>query len=228
MAKSTGNVVNPFFALERFGVDTMRYYMAHDGGIRDDADYENAYITDRYRKGLYGGLGNLASRVTRGRSWNVRRAIVDSTNGNVAPARGPAAEAHRLRLVELPDAVASHFDQLDSGAALRGIMDVVYSTNSYMQTAQPWAVAKESTDIAQLESIIYLCAESLRICGILLQPYMPLKMKSLLDMLGVEPGRRLFANAILGADDTYGTPLPGVSLGQGLEGVLFPPLSIEF
>ena len=28
MSKSTGNVVNPFFAIDRFGVDTMRYYLA--------------------------------------------------------------------------------------------------------------------------------------------------------------------------------------------------------
>ena len=43
MAKSTGNVVNPFFALERFGIDAMRWYLVHDGGITDDADYDNRY-----------------------------------------------------------------------------------------------------------------------------------------------------------------------------------------
>ena len=57
MAKSTGNVVNPFFALDRFGVDTMRYYLAHDGGIMDDADYSNDFIVARYKKGTAGGFG---------------------------------------------------------------------------------------------------------------------------------------------------------------------------
>ena len=228
MAKSTGNVVNPFFALERFGVDAMRYYLAHDGGIRDDADYENAYITDRYRKGLYGGLGNLTSRVTRGKSWNVRRAVQGASNGDLQPAQGPTAETHRMQLIQLPDTVARKFENLDSGAALRAIMDVVYSTNAYMQDSAPWAVAKESAVMDKLDSIIYLCAESLRICGILLQPYMPSKMGMLLDMLGVEKNRRTFADAILGADDAYGAPLPGVFVGKGLEGVLFPPLATEF
>jgi methionyl-tRNA synthetase len=50
MSKSTGNVVNPFFALDRFGVDTMRYYLAHDGGIQDDADYGNEHIIERYKR----------------------------------------------------------------------------------------------------------------------------------------------------------------------------------
>ena len=206
----------------------MRYYLAHDGGIRDDADYENAYITDRYRKGLYGGLGNLASRVTRGKSWNVRRAVQGASGGDLQPAQGPAAERHRTELVQLPDLVARNFKSLDSGAALRAIMDVVYSTNAYMQDSAPWAVAKESAITDKLDSIIYLCAESLRICGILLQPYMPSKMENLLDVLGVEKDKRSLADAILGADNTYGAPLPGVSVGKGLQGVLFPPLATEF
>ncbi|KAL8960249.1 MAG: hypothetical protein Q9183_005499, partial [Haloplaca sp. 2 TL-2023] len=41
MSKSRGNVVNPFFALDRFGSDVMRYYLIRDGGIKDDSDYDN-------------------------------------------------------------------------------------------------------------------------------------------------------------------------------------------
>lgn len=73
-----------------------------------------------------------------------------------------------------------------------------------------------------LQRIIYLCAESLRISGIFLQPYMPESMARLLDMLGVSPDARKFENALLGSDSTYGAPL--VKLGSGTEGVLFPPL----
>lgn len=123
MSKSTGNVVNPFFALDRFGVDTMRYYLAHDGGIRDDADYENAYIIERYR-GLQGGLGNLVSRVMRGKGWNVREAIVAATNGS-APAEEALAPKLHMRLVDLPDLVMAAMERLDSGAALRAIMNTI-------------------------------------------------------------------------------------------------------
>ena len=94
-----------------------------------------------------------------------------------------------------------------------------------MQLRAPWTLAKQGAD-AELEAVIYLCAESLRLCGILLQPYMPSKMKTLLDMLGVAEDARGFENAVYGADLTYGTP--AVELGKGLEGVLFPPLTTEF
>ncbi|KAA6414701.1 MAG: methionyl-tRNA synthetase [Lasallia pustulata] len=220
MSKSTGKVVNPFFALDRFGVDTMRYYLAHDGGIRDDADYENAYIIDRYKKGLQGGLGNLVSRVMRGKSWNVREAIVVATNGD-APAEEALSIKLRTRLLELPDMVMNRMERLDSGAALMVIMDTIYMTNTYMQQSAPWDY-KDGGDKAHLNRIIYLCVESIRICGILLQPYMPGKMEQLMEMLGVAPDARKFENAILGSDPEYG--IPKVPLGKGREGVLFPDL----
>nr|POE48392.1 putative methionine--trna ligase, mitochondrial [Quercus suber] len=75
MAKSTGNVVNPFFALERFGTDVMRWYLVHNGGIADDADYENSFIIDKYKKGLQGGLGGLTSRVMRSKNWSVPNSV---------------------------------------------------------------------------------------------------------------------------------------------------------
>ena len=90
-----------------------------------------------------------------------------------------------------------------------------------MQKAAPWYAEEEKVD-----KIIFLCAESIRICGILLQPYMPSKMKDLLDQLGVDSAKRMFENAKFGSDSTYGTPM--VPLGKGHEGVLFPPLHSAF
>jgi methionyl-tRNA synthetase len=54
-----------------------------------------------------------------------------------------------------------------------------------MQHSAPWELvaSKDPKDITELDRIIYLCAEALRVCGILLQPYMPNKMAKLLDML---------------------------------------------
>ncbi len=125
MSKSTGNVVNPFFALDRFGVDTMRYYLAHDGGIRNDADYENSYIIERYKKGLQGGLGNLVSRITRGKGWNVRRAV---QGGQIQS--DSSATSLREHLQDLPDAVAKKMEELDPGGALHLIMDAVYKVRT--------------------------------------------------------------------------------------------------
>lgn len=76
-----------------------------------------------------------------------------------------------------------------------------------------------------VDKIIYLAAEALRITGILLQPYMPNKAKLLLDQLGVDDSHRTFDYCKPGRDSDYGTPK--VELGTAHKGVLFPPLPSE-
>lgn len=125
MSKSLGNVVNPFFALERFGVDAVRYYLAHDGGIQDDADYDNSYIIDKYERGLKGGLGNLTSRVMRGKDWNVREAVRLGTS-QPGHHSHEVTERHQQLLQALPGLVDCEMKLLNLGAALKRIMNTVH------------------------------------------------------------------------------------------------------
>ena len=99
-------------------------------------------------------------------------------------------------------------------------------TNKYLSLRQPWTLVNKSDPTENRDRIrltVYLCAESLRICGILLQTFIPGSAKHLLDMLGVDLARRTFAHARPHEDGTYGASL--VELGRGLDKVLFPPLS---
>ncbi|KAI5271446.1 hypothetical protein E4T47_05202 [Aureobasidium subglaciale] len=242
MAKSTGNVVNPFFALDRFGTDTMRYYMIHDGGIDDDADYDNLYIIERYKKGLQGGIGNLASRITRGKGWDVRRAVKRFSGDSRSNSPFVQAHARKVEITEFeslvldfPKDVDSRMESLRPNLALKKLMKNIYAANAFLQAQAPWDIAARlkkgeavrnthSNEDAerQMDYIIYLCTETLRLAGIMLQPVMPSKAKQLLDMLGVAEDKRSFADAQLGADKDYGASK--VPQGKGQAGVLFAPL----
>jgi methionyl-tRNA synthetase len=132
MAKSTGNVVNPFFAMERFGVDVMRFYLSHEGGIANDSDYGNDHIVKLYKSGLQGGLGNLVSRITRPKVWNVRKAVESCAAR--PPLDFPLDEGTKSQIALLKSVrieASKHMDELDSGAALRAIMNVVYEVRFY-------------------------------------------------------------------------------------------------
>lgn len=121
MAKSTGNVVNPFFAMDRFGVDAMRFYLAHDGGITDDADYANEHIVERYKKCLSGGLGNLLQRVTGAKIWSVEAAVEAAAGGKFDAQENPIVALHGVGEV-----VDGHFEELNPRAGLHEIMRVIY------------------------------------------------------------------------------------------------------
>ncbi len=124
MSKTIGNVVDPFFALDRFGTDPMRYYMAHDGGIRDDSDYGNTTIIARYNGDLKGGLGNLVSRVVRGKQWSVRDVVQQHFQGKHM--KGDSMDAtHLTRLEQLAKRANDEMEKMNIAAALKAIIEVV-------------------------------------------------------------------------------------------------------
>jgi len=152
MAKSTGNVVNPFFALERFGVDAMRWYLIQEGGIENDADYDNSFIIDKYKKGLNGGLGNLVSRIMRAKNWDVPRAVKRYAHPENIPEGQFPAVSHESnitgqkfygRIRALPRQVEAHMVSLHPNLALQTTMNAVYMANGYLQQAAPWTLATQ-------------------------------------------------------------------------------------
>ncbi|KAK0109590.1 methionyl-tRNA synthetase [Cadophora gregata] len=128
MAKSTGNVVNPFFAIDRFGVDVMRYYLALEGGIINDSDYGNDFIVERYKKGLQGGLGNLVSRITRPKIWSVHEAV-QSARGESAANFDQSTRMQVEMLETLGKSANAKMEELNPGAALHAIMNAVYEVS---------------------------------------------------------------------------------------------------
>ena len=104
-----------------------------------------------------------------------------------------------------------------------------YQTNKYLQHSAVWDLVKSEDPAARalVPRVIFTCSESIRITAILLQPFMPSKMKTCLDWLGVEEANRTFVGAQFGADYKYGVPFadPGKA---GSTGTLFPPLTSEW
>lgn len=123
MSKSVGNVVDPFYAMKRYGVDTMRFYMAHDGGIADDGNYSNREIISRYQSMLQGGLGNLANRICS-KTFDLEAAIalgVDSPDLEMTKADEQLQEA----VETVSEKVAEKMAKFDVPGALKEIIAII-------------------------------------------------------------------------------------------------------
>ena len=242
MSKSSRNGVNPFFAMERFGLDVMRWYLIHEGGIVDDADYDNSYIYEKYKKFLQGGLGNLTSRVMRGKGWNVRRAVQRYARpGGESVCALPRHQSHSAlqpdSLHETIRQVDAHMHDLFPSRALQSIMGIVTDANAHLQHLAPWTLVSQLKSTpgpspeaqaieAELDRTIFLSAEALRLVGIMLQPFMPTASRRLLEMLGVRPENRTWERCRVGGDAEYGLPM--LDLRQrGDASLLFPALTSD-
>ncbi|GMF72409.1 unnamed protein product [Aspergillus oryzae] len=124
MSKSTGNVVNPFFSLDRFGVDTMRFFLAYQGGLAGDADYDNSYIIRDYKKLLQSGIGNLVLRTIGSSKGKLHSYIVSGTSGELPAANEQDLQFEQL-LRETPVKVGEQMESLNPRAALQNIMVLI-------------------------------------------------------------------------------------------------------
>ena len=124
MSKSTGNVVNPFFANDRFGVDTMRFYLTRAGSIVEDSSYDNSNIIACYKKMLQWGIGNLTTRTIGCAKGNLRSIIVKAASNELPPAT-VTDDKYQALVEKTPIEVAEHMENLDMHAAVKAITGMI-------------------------------------------------------------------------------------------------------
>lgn len=80
--------------------------------------------------------------------------------------------------------------------AVTSVFDALTDANRHLQTLSPWLATATADEV---DRALFFASETLRIAGIVLQPIMPTKSVELLEALGVEPSRRTWADAKVGA-----------------------------
>lgn len=197
MSKSRGNSVDPFAAIDTFGVDAVRFFLMRIGGnIGADADYSAALLAEFQRKFLQGQLGNLLSRVL---APKIQARLHPLAHDGMLPAPAPAEAAAATAaapsalhdaLRALPHTFDMHMRRYEIARALAAAFDVVGAANERVQHAAPWAA---DTPVPAVHAAVYDTVETLRIVGVLLEPFMPAPMARLLDLVGAAPHERTWA-----------------------------------
>lgn len=86
-------------------------------------------------------------------------------------------------------------DAYEIRQALGATFDLLDSANQHMAQQEPW---KKDASPDVVHSSLYYITEALRLAGIALQPFMPLKSAQLLDELGVLNDKRSWRDLSFG------------------------------
>ncbi|KAI0920762.1 hypothetical protein AcW1_005059 [Taiwanofungus camphoratus] len=193
MSKSIGNVADPIQAIDDFGTDVVRYYLARVGGrFRDDVDWSHEQL-QKHSKEITSLLGNLYSRIT---SAKIQARVAGMKRPSVNAIGGDDALFELLGCTRnLSIGVHSNMQKLQVTDALEKIVATLQEANMLMSRTAPWA---KSTSVETTLNVCALILEALRICGILLQPFMPSKAALLLDSLGIPAEQRALEHAAMG------------------------------
>jgi methionyl-tRNA synthetase len=187
MSKSVGNVIDPFTLAEHYGTDQLRYFFLREVPFGQDGNYSHEAIVQRINADLANDLGNLAQR-----SLSM---IARNCEGRV-PAPGEFAAADEAIIAEayaIGDKARAAMREYALHQALAEIWQVVAQANRYFAAEEPWV--KRKSDPARMATILYVTAEVLRVVGIFVQPFMPMKIGELLDLLAVPADARNFDRA---------------------------------
>lgn len=190
MSKSKGNSVNPFEAIETYGLDTIRYYLMRIGGnIGTDADYAPALLEEHKRKYLQGQLGNLLSRIL---APKIQARLGPGDHGVlVQPAWTDREHALLHALDALPATWDRHMQQFEPSKAIQAAFQALALANEHVQHTSPWAAEAPSDAIHRC---VFIAMECLRVCGTLLTPVMPDAMTTLLHVLQVPAAERTWSS----------------------------------
>src|SRR5919201_2369149 len=181
MSKTNATGIHPFELLDRFGVDSYRYYFMREIAFGHDGSFSWESMVDRHNADLANGLGNLASRVLA--------MLGSSFDGAVPEDPLPAAAGDLPRITaDVARRFAEHLDRFELTQAIGAIWEIVARANGYLVEQAPWNLAKaESPDAAEeLASVLYASAETLRILAMLISPVMPGAAARLWSQLGLD------------------------------------------
>ena len=218
MSKSKGNVIYPETLIDRYGLDATRFYLLREMSQGNDTVFTPEDFVARLNFELANDLGNLLNRTI---------SMINKYCQGLVPIKASEVEANDVDQ-DLEDYLTTYIgkfhqamEDVSFNHALDHLMSMVSRANKYIDETQPWVLAKDESQQAKLNSVMFHLAESLRLVSHLLRPFMTQTSTKIFQQLGIEDQEALMIKDVKFGD--FPDQVKVVETGVPI----FPRLDIE-
>jgi len=174
MGKSTGNVIEPFVQIEKFGVEQFRFYLAGVMPLGSDGEYSEDLLIERVNKELAANLSNFCYRTLSFLNKNFDGELKGIDNNKKIIDE----------ISEKSNEIKAHYENYDLNVALNEILAISAIGNKYFQDSEPWKLVKEDKEKAH--KILGLSLNIVKNLSILIQPILPEFSSKLQEQLNLQ------------------------------------------
>jgi methionyl-tRNA synthetase len=162
ISKSLGNAISPLTLAEKYGADSVRYFLTRQIPFGEDGDFSEKSLVERHNNELANKLGNLVSRVTTlAEKYGIKKCknkLLD-----------------KLRFEEIKELIENY--ELDKALGL--IFEFIDACNEYIQREKPWEASYTNKG-----QTLYELVNSIKAISYLLWPFMPETCEKIAQTLG--------------------------------------------
>ncbi|XP_043265891.1 methionine--tRNA ligase, mitochondrial [Colletes gigas] len=190
MSKFKRNVISPFEAKDHYTPDGLRYYLLRQAVLHSNANYNVGKIENILNNELAGVFGNLLHRCLS-KAINPKRIIPDPTT-SISILKSEIALANIKVLEEISDLTRTLYEECHLCHVVDAVMNLLRITNRMFDYYHPWHLCKsvKLDSIKELEAVLSLSIESVRVAAIILHPIIPRLTSNLLDTLQISKENR--------------------------------------
>ncbi len=217
MSKSKGNVVDPNLLIDEFGADAIRYFLLREIALGQDGNFSRDALIGRINADLANDLGNLLHR-TMNMIGKFQNGVIEA-----ATTKSKTDDILMGDSWELVSAYESGMEKMEISPVIRRLWTFIGRANKYIDETAPWALAKDPEKKAELATVMYNLAESLRVISVLISPFMPETAPKIWAQIGMTQD---FASVRLSDVKTRWGGIPaGQHIGEAEQ--LFPRIEVE-